>query len=108
MSEKVKIYESIWRNKFLTIDATTLDEMIAGLQGAVYELTAMRDAGIVLETNSDDYAFLTTTDAELAKKFGFEEKEDFDEEDEDFEDIDFDDIVYGDDEEEEDEDELKV
>ena len=39
-------FECLWRNKFLTTDARTIDEMIAGLAGAIGILQEMRDAGV--------------------------------------------------------------
>ena len=82
-------YETLWRNKWLTSDANTIEDMIEMLQGAVDELTEMKDAGITLAEGGtpDDYARLVTEDEAVAKKFGLEvmewDEEDFDEDDED-------------------------
>ncbi len=77
-------YFMFWRNKFLTVHAQTIDEMIDGLASAVSELREMRDAGVVLEGGAeDDYAYLVTSDPAVAEKYGFE-KEEFEE---DFEDM---------------------
>ena len=84
-------YIQLWRNKFLTVDAKSLDEMIEQLAGAVEQLKAMRDAGVVLDPEggtADDYAHLVTTDPDVAKKYGMLEErefwgEDLDEEDKD-------------------------
>ena len=75
----------IWRNKFLTIDAETLDDIIAGLEGAAVHLRAMRDDGVWLDGGADDdYAMLTTSDPAVAKRYGLEE---WDFEEEEFEDV---------------------
>lgn len=71
------IYEMTWRNKFLTIDADSIDDMIEDLQSAVYKLEAMKKAGVKLDPDSNtefDFAHLVTEDASVAKQFGFEEK----------------------------------
>jgi hypothetical protein len=66
-------YELSWRNKFLTADANTLDEMISTLQAATDELRAMRAAGVTLDPcgMEDDYARLVTDDPKVAEQFGF-------------------------------------
>lgn len=69
-----RTYSMIWRNKWLTADATTIDEMIEGLESAAAELRALRDAGVRLEGGAeDDFAHLVTTDPAVAEKYGFEE-----------------------------------
>lgn len=74
-----KVFRTTWRNKFLTVDAESIEDMIQGLQDAADTLRAMKDAGIVLDKDgngvSDDYAQLVTTDPEVAEKFGLEEEE---------------------------------
>ena len=65
-------YVTLWRNKWLTSDAKTLDEMIASLRDAADTLEAMRQDGVVLADHGgvgDDYASLVTTDPEVAKKY---------------------------------------
>jgi hypothetical protein len=84
-------YEYLWRNKYLTAEAETLDEMINALQAAVDHLREMRSAGIILDEWSgmaDDYAVLVTTDPAIAERFGFEPvtEEDDEEDDEEGED----------------------
>ena len=81
-----KRYMLIWRNKFLTLDASSSDEMIASLRQAADTLEAMRADGVVLEPDAgaaDDYARLVTTDPEIAKKYGMHEEEEFWGDDED-------------------------
>ena len=71
-----RTYSLIWRNKWLTTDANTIDEMIAALEAAVAELRAMRDAGVQLEGGAeDDYACLITDDPAVAAQYGFEEED---------------------------------
>lgn len=69
------LYELIWRNKWLTAEAHSLDDMINALQDAADDLRAMKARGVVLAdtgTVCDDYAYLETSDPEVAKEFGFE------------------------------------
>ena len=76
-------YYFIWRNKFLTTDAETIDDMIEGLESALRELRKMRSRGIVLDGGTqDDYAYLVTSDPEVASNFGFELEESFYEDEE--------------------------
>ncbi len=75
-------YELTWRNKWLTAEASSIDDMAASLQGAADELREMKARGVVLAdtgTVTDDYAFLQTDDPEVAKEFGFEPVEEEDE-----------------------------
>lgn len=65
----------IWRNKFLTINARTVDDMIDNLESAVSELREMRDAGVLLDGGAEDnYAILVASDPSVAHRFGFEEE----------------------------------
>ena len=71
------IYTRLWRNKWLTSDARTIDDMIEGLESAATLLKAMRDAGVQLAdtgSTADDYALLLVEDAEVARRFAFEEE----------------------------------
>ncbi len=81
-----KRFETLWRNKWLTSEAKSIDDMIASLRAAADHLDEMRKAGVTLEDDGgvgDDYATLVTTDPEVAKKFGMEEEREYlDEEDE--------------------------
>lgn len=75
-----KRYLKLWRNKFLTADATTLDEMITRLHGAAATLEAMRADGVILDPEggtADDYAHLVTTDPDVAKKYDMPEESEF-------------------------------
>jgi hypothetical protein len=72
----IRTYSTTWRNKWLTANATTIDDMIEALEAAAAELRAMRDAGVRLEGGAeDDFAHLVTTDPAVAEKYGFEEDE---------------------------------
>ncbi len=76
----IKRYVTLWRNKFLTVKAKNIDDMIARLAAAAEELEAMRVAGVTLDpegSTKDDYALLVTTDPELAKRFGMVEESEF-------------------------------
>lgn len=67
-------YELLWRNKWLTAEATTLDGMIGALRSAADELEVMRGKGVALlddGSQRDDYATLVTTDPAVAEEFGF-------------------------------------
>lgn len=75
-----KRYLTIWRNKFLTIDAKNFDDMIDRLRHAVESLEAMRADGVFLDPEGgtvDDYAYLVTTDPEIAKKYDMHEESEF-------------------------------
>jgi hypothetical protein len=85
-----KRYVTLWRNKWLTADAHSMDDMIRSLGAAAAQLEAMRNDGVILDTDaggvSDDYAHLITSDPDVAKKYDMVEESEFwdDEEDEDF------------------------
>lgn len=70
---------TLWRNKWLTSDAKSIDEMIAKLSGAADELRAMKADGVVLDPEggtSDDYAYLVTDNPAIAAKYGMEDERD--------------------------------
>lgn len=79
--EGKKRYVTLWRNKWLTSEAKTLDEMIQALRAAAAELEAMRRDGVTLDVDAggiaDDYAHLMTTDADVAKKYQMLEESEF-------------------------------
>jgi hypothetical protein len=69
------VFELLWRNKFLTVEATTLDEMARLLEEAAAELRRMQGAGVELAPDrgvADDYARLVTDDLAVAREFEFE------------------------------------
>jgi hypothetical protein len=77
-------YERLWRNKYLTLSATTIDEMAETLEMAASDLRDMARAGIWLDPDgvADDFALLRTDDPVVAREFDFDEEEcDADEED---------------------------
>lgn len=65
-------YVMTWRNKWLTAEAKTIDDMAAMLRAAAAELEEMSRQGVILEEDGvgDDYAQLVTTDPKVAEKFG--------------------------------------
>lgn len=70
-------FQIVWRNKFLTITAKSIEDMVASLRGAANRLEAMAGDGIVLSGGQDeDYAHLTTTDPKIAKKWRMEKDPD--------------------------------
>jgi hypothetical protein len=78
-------YNYVWRNKWLTDEARTIEEMIAGLRGAADHLQAMKEAGVTLLHDrqvAHDYATLVTDDPAVAARFEFEEEEEDDDDDE--------------------------
>lgn len=78
--EGSKRFVELWRNKWLTAHAKTLDEMIAALRSAADQLEAMRRDGVTLDPNGgtgDDYAQLLTTDPDVAKKYDMVEESEY-------------------------------
>jgi hypothetical protein len=79
-SQGRKRYVTLWRNKWLTANAKTIDDMIASLRDAAETLEAMRRDGVTMEDDGgagDDYAHLVTTDPEVAKKYDMIEESEF-------------------------------
>lgn len=75
-----KRYLRLWRNKFLTVDAQSLEEMVSSLVEAAETLKAMLADGVVLETpggTADDYAYLVTSNSEIAKKYDMHDEAEF-------------------------------
>ncbi len=73
-------YVTLWRNKWLTAHARSIEEMIVAIRGAAAELEAMRADGVTLEAEggtTDDYAHLVTTDPEIAKKYDMHEESEY-------------------------------
>jgi hypothetical protein len=83
-----KRYVTLWRNKWLTADARSLEEMASRLQAAADTLRAMIADGVALDPDSgtsDDYAYLVTTDPVIAKKYDLHDEKEFLDEDDDHE-----------------------
>ena len=73
-------YVLLWRNKWLTSSAATLDEMIASIHAAADTLAAMKADGVVLDPEggtADDYAYLVTSDPEIARKYDMHDESEF-------------------------------
>ncbi len=73
-------YELLWRNKWLTSEAKSIDEMIESLRDAANHLEAMKLEGVVLDPEggtSDDYASLVTSDEKVAEKFGMQPEDEY-------------------------------
>ncbi len=78
--QSTRRYVTLWRNKWLTAHAKTIDEMIAALRAATETLEAMRRDGVTLEGDAsvgDDYAHLVTTDPEVAHKYDMIDESEF-------------------------------
>ena len=78
--EARKRYVMIWRNKWLTSEAKTVDEMLAIYLETVNHFNQMIRDGVVLVDSgsvSDDYAQLVTTDLKIAEKYGFVEESEY-------------------------------
>ena len=77
---RTKRYITLWRNKWLTSEAKSLQDMVDGLQSASDRLRAMLADGVTLEPDggtSDDYAHLVTTDPTIAKKYDMHDEREF-------------------------------
>lgn len=77
--EARKRYVTIWRNKWLTAEAKSIEDMTKLLRAAADQLEAMRKDGVVLEGDAvgDDYAHLVTMDPKIAEKYGMVEESEF-------------------------------
>lgn len=72
-------FVTLWRNKWLTAKAISIEEMITSLREAANKLEEMQKDGVSLENNrgtGDDYAHLVTMDPEIAKKHDMVEESD--------------------------------
>lgn len=75
-----KRYVMLWRNKWLTAEAESLEDMVQSLQAAADTLRSMLAEGVTLDSEggtSDDYAYLVTTDPVVAKKYGMHDEKEF-------------------------------
>jgi hypothetical protein len=75
-----KRYVTLWRNKWLTAEAESIEDMIEGLQSAAETLRSMRADGVTLDAEggtADDYAHLVTTDPGVAKKYDMHDETEF-------------------------------
>jgi hypothetical protein len=87
--EARKRYVTTWRNKWLTAEAKSIEDMIGMLRSAADHLDQMREDGVVLDDDGgigDDYAHLVTMDPKVAEKYGLVDESEYwnvDEEDED-------------------------
>lgn len=75
-----KRYMTLWRNKWLTSETRSLGDMICLLRNAADELEAMQADGVELNRSdgvSDDYAFLSTTDPDIAEKYDMHPESEF-------------------------------
>ena len=75
-----KRFVTIWRNKFLTVEASNLDQMADALRRAADMLAAMRADGVTLDPaggTADDYAILVTTDPAVARKYDMHDESEF-------------------------------
>lgn len=71
------LYQTTWRNKFLTAGCKTIHEMAEALRQAGDLLARMAADGVTLDEDGsmeDDYATLAlvTNDRKLARKYGME------------------------------------
>jgi hypothetical protein len=72
--EKTKVYSALWRNKWITSEAKTIDDFIETYQDLAAMFSEWKEKGIVLNPESgisDDYAEFTTEDPKVADEFGF-------------------------------------
>jgi hypothetical protein len=69
-------FELTWRAKWLADGAKTVEQMAEALEAEAAHLRELATVGIELaDVVEDDYAFLTTTDPEVAAKYGCEPQE---------------------------------
>jgi hypothetical protein len=78
--EARKRYVTTWRNKWLTAEAKSIEDMIRLLRSAADRLDQMRKDGIVLDDDGgvgDDYAHLVTMDPKVAEKHRLIDESDY-------------------------------
>lgn len=71
-------YEMLWRNKWLTADARSVDEMISCFEASIVALKELKSDGVQLDPEGmgDDYAHFWTEDPEIARKHDMYPSED--------------------------------
>ena len=79
-SRERRQFVTLWRNKWVTSEAKSLEDMEALLRGAANRLQSMLADGVRLRNVDgvrDDYAYLVTDDAEVAKRYDMVEESEF-------------------------------
>jgi len=69
-------YEFLWRNKWITFDAETIDDFIKTYEQLAQMFKDWKAKGVELDKESgvsDDYATFYTENEDVAKEYGFEE-----------------------------------
>ena len=83
---KEKTYECLLRNKFIAIDAKSIDDFISIYENMLDVMKRWKEKGIIYQHGAeDDYATFITHDETIAKEEGFDDRsdlygEDYDEE----------------------------
>ena len=75
-----KRYVMLWRNKWLTAEAKSIEEMAGALQASAAHLQAMKADGVTLESEGStaaDYAYLVTTDPAVAQKYDMHPEDEY-------------------------------
>jgi len=79
-----KRYVMLWRNKWITAEAKSIEDMVEALRASTMLLQSMKADGVTLDVHGgteDDYAYLVTTDPQIAKKYDMHPEEEFLEDD---------------------------
>src|SRR4051812_47841656 len=82
-ADEPRLYEYAWHNKWLTAEATSIDDMIGSLQEAADVLRKMKARGVTLDEYNDvgnDHAPLVTDDPSVAEEFGLDAPDEDDDE----------------------------
>lgn len=72
--DPTNLFFILQRNKFLTVEAKSIDDFIEAFEKELLKLKEWKRRGVVLDTNSnisDDYAEFVTSDPIVAADFGF-------------------------------------
>jgi hypothetical protein len=75
-----KRFLMLWRNKFLTVEAQSIEEMAQTFRKSAEMMEAMRADGVTLDPHGgsgDDYVYLVTTDPAIAKKYDMHDEGEF-------------------------------